>query len=66
MTNNKFFLVPAPGHYSGRARVLSSHSTYEAAQRAARSWGAGVVIREGALGRGDQWFQSAEPVYRRV
>lgn len=55
-----FFVVPAPGHYGDRARVISSHATREAARKAATS---GYVARVGALRKGQEWLRSSESVY---
>jgi hypothetical protein len=55
-----YFVVPAPGHYGDRARVISSHRTLNAARKAA---GKGYVVREGAKARGDEWLRASESVY---
>lgn len=61
MSNTRaYFVVPAPGHYGDRARVISSHATLSAARRAA---GAGYVVRVGALTKGAEWLSSSESVY---
>jgi len=57
----RFFVVPAPGHYGDRARVLSSHATMEAANRAA---GIGYVIRVGSLRKGAEWLRVFEETYQ--
>lgn len=54
------FVVPAPGHYGDRARVVSSHRSLAAAKRAA---GAGYVVREGSLVKGSEWLRSSEAIY---
>jgi hypothetical protein len=60
-------LVPAPGHYGDRARVLSTHATLEAARRAkgARSH---VCIREAdaSARKGDVWLRVYEQHNRRI
>lgn len=60
-TTTRYFVVPAPGHYGDRARVLSSHATVTAAKRAA---GRGFVVREGALRKGAAWLRVYEETYR--
>lgn len=59
-TVTAYFVVPAPGHYGDRSRVLSSHRTAKAARRAA---GAGYVVRQGALRKGAEWLRSSEQHY---
>lgn len=58
-----YFVVPAPGHYGDRARVVSSHRT-RAAALAAR--GPGYVVREGGKRRGDEWLRAYEATYPSV
>ena len=55
-----YFVVPAPGHYGDRTRVVSSHRTLAAAEKAATS---GYVARIGALRKGSQFLRSDEAVY---
>lgn len=55
-----YFVVPAPGHYGDRARVISSHRTAAAARKAATS---GYVARVGSLRKGQEWMRSSEAVY---
>ena len=66
MSNTNYFITFAPGHYGDVATVLSSHATLAAAQRAARSWRGGVVVRKGALAKGDRWTRSSESIYPAV
>lgn len=56
----QYFVVPAPGHYGDRARVISSHRTAAAAQRAATR---GYVAREGVKAKGDLWRRADEQHY---
>lgn len=56
-----YFLVPAPGHYGDRAKVLSSHRTLDAARRAAK-W-SGTCIRVGEKVRGQEWLRVYEQTY---
>ena len=63
MRKTSYFVVPAPGHYGDRARVLSAHYTLPAALRAASP---GYVARKGALERGSIWFRVYESVYPMV
>ena len=60
-TNTNYFVVPAPGHYGDRARVLSSHATLAAARKAA---GRGYTVRIGTLRKGDNWLRVYEETYR--
>ena len=60
MTKTEYFVVPAPGHYGDRSRVLSSHRTLQAARKAA---GSGYVVREGGKTKGDEWMQADEQHY---
>lgn len=57
---SRYFVVPAPGYYGDRARVLSSHRTSDAARRAA---GRGYVVRAGEKRRGDEWLRAYEGIY---
>lgn len=59
-TETAYFVVPAPGHYGDRARVVSAHKSLDAARRAAKG---GYVVREGAKVKGDEWLRSSESVY---
>lgn len=56
------FVVPAPGHYGDRARVMSSHYSLAAARRHARP-GTGCVVRVGACRRGETWLRVYEETY---
>lgn len=58
---SRYFVVPAPGYYGARTRVLSSHSTLQRARQAAtgRAW----VVRVGAKRHGDLWLQVYEGAY---
>jgi hypothetical protein len=56
----KFFLVPAPGHYGDRARVVSSHATLDAARKRAKK---GMVVRTGRKVKGDLWLRVYEQTY---
>lgn len=60
-SRNNYFVVPAPGYYGDRDRVMSSHSTLRLAKRAAS--GSGWVVREGQLRKGDRWLRVYEGVY---
>lgn len=55
-----YFVVPKPGHYGDRTRVVSSHRTYEAARRAATR---GYEVREGSLEKGDTFHSTDTLVY---
>lgn len=59
----EYFVVPAPGHYGDRARVISSHRTREAAARAAKG---GYVVRRGGLRKGAEWLRVYEQTYPEV
>ena len=59
----RYFLVPAPGYYGDRSRVLSSHASLAAARRAQRRCGPSAVVRVGHKRRGDEWLRSAEAHY---
>jgi hypothetical protein len=59
----QYFVVPAPGHYGDRARVISAHATVAAAKRAATS---GYVARVGCLRKGSEWLRSSEQIYPAV
>jgi hypothetical protein len=54
-----YFIVPAPGHYGSRAKVISSHRTVEAARKA-KGDSAVYVIREGHKRKGDVWLRVFE------
>lgn len=58
--STSFFVVPAPGHYGNRARVLSSHCSLAAARKAA---GHGYVVRSGELRKGAEWLRVYEQTY---
>ena len=58
-----YVVVPAPGHYGDRARVLSAHRTARAALRAA---GPGYVVRESSLVKGDTFLRCYEQTAREV
>ena len=60
-----YFVVPAPGHYGDRTRVISGHRTLEAARRAARRAFA-ACVREGAKRKGDLFLRVSEQIYPRV
>ena len=62
MSETKFFVVPAPGHYGDRARVYSSHTTIGAARKATKK-SEGVVIRAGSKRKGDVWLRVYEESY---
>lgn len=64
-TRTHYIVVPAPGHYGDRTRVLSSHVTAEAALRAARRRGACAVYEDGAS-KGSEWLRVYEQTSRRV
>ena len=59
-TETAFFVVPAPGRYGDRAKVVSSHRTLAAAKKAATP---GWVARVGNLRKGSPWLRSDEPFY---
>jgi hypothetical protein len=61
--STSFFIVPAPGHYGDRARVVSSHRTLAAALKARE---AGECVREGTLKKGALWLRAREPFSPRV
>lgn len=54
------FVVPAPGHYGDRCAVISSHTTAQAAKKAATK---GYVARVGAKQKGDEFTRAAESIY---
>ena len=54
-----FVVVPAPGHYGDRTRVLSSHRTLRAALRAA---GPGYVVRRSTASKGSEWLRVYDQV----
>lgn len=60
-TQTQFFVVPAPGHYGDRAKVVSSHRTLAAARKAA---GRGWEVRCGALTKGDEWLRVYGETYK--
>ena len=53
---DRFFVVPAAGHFGDRSVVASSHRTLEAAQKACRE---GFEVRVGNKIKGEAWFRSA-------
>jgi hypothetical protein len=55
-----YFIVPAPGHYGGRCRVMSSHYKLSSALAALSP---GFVVRQGGLRRGAEFLRSMEPLY---
>lgn len=55
-----YFLVPAPGHYVDRAKVLSSHASFAAARKAR---GFGECVRVGEKRKGDEWLRVYESLY---
>jgi len=57
---NEYFIVPAPGHYGDRARVVSSHATLDAARKRAKK---GMVVRTGRKVKGDLWLRVYEQTY---
>lgn len=67
-TTPRYIVVPAPGHYGDRTRVISSHGTLRAAQRACRTTGA--CVRQSYHRAGDVWlrvYEEGSPiVYRRA
>lgn len=56
----RFFVVPAPGHYGDQAKVYSSHRTIAAARKAA---GKSEVVRVGNKAKGDTWLRVYEETY---
>lgn len=61
--SNNFVVVPAPGHYGDRTTVISSHSTAEAARKAAATASGSVfraVAREATKRKGDEWLRVYE------
>ena len=60
-----FFVVPAPGHYGDKCRVLSNHRSLDSARRAAKMAG-GCVVRSGDKRRGDTWLRVYESFYAEV
>jgi len=60
MAKPQYFIVPAPGYYGDRARVISSHATLTAARRAATQ---GYIARRGSLRKGAEWLRSSESIY---
>lgn len=59
-TKTTHFVVPAPGHYGDRTRVVSAHRSLAAAKRAATQ---GFVARVGELTKGAEFLRSAESLY---
>ena len=64
MTATRYIVVPAPGHYGDRTRVISSHHTAAAAIRAAagKSW----AVYEGDETKGEEWLRVYEQGRRRI
>ena len=60
--NTTYFVVSAPGYYGDQTKVLSSHRTIAAAKRAIGAY-RGLVVRTGALTRGDTFFRADEPFH---
>jgi hypothetical protein len=58
-----YIVVPAPGHYGDRTRVMSSHRTLRAALRAA---GPGYVVRASSASKGDTFLRCYEQTAREV
>lgn len=58
--NPKYFVVPAPGRYGDKCRVVSSHVT---AARAILSATSGYVVRVGSKTKGDVFYRSEEIIY---
>ena len=56
----KYFVVPAPGYYGDRCRVVSSHATAERAISAATSM---YVVRVGSKTKGDIFYRADELIY---
>jgi hypothetical protein len=54
----RYIVVPAPGHYGDRTRVLSSHRTVASARKAAS--GKGWAIYEGHETKGAEWLRVYE------
>lgn len=61
-TITNYFLVPAPGYYGDKARVLSAHAELKAARGAARQC-PGLVVRVGKMEAGDRWLRAYEEIY---
>lgn len=63
MANSEYVIVPAPGHYGDKTRVLSAHRTLSAARRA-KGRDNTVVIRPATPGlvdsKGDEWLRVYE------
>ncbi|HEX6991911.1 MAG TPA: hypothetical protein VF151_08490 [Gemmatimonadales bacterium] len=57
-TSTTYIVVPAPGYYGDRTRVISSHRTLDAALKAAR--GKGWAVYEGNETKGDEWLRVYE------
>lgn len=60
-----YVVVPAPGSYGDRTRVMSSHRTAAAAVKAARRASSDMfraVARESYRRRGDEWLRKYDEV----
>lgn len=63
-TETKFFVVPAPGHFSGATTVLSSHRTLAAARKAAKAGESfRCEVRIGGKKKGDKWYADSARYY---
>ena len=60
MIKTVFFVVPAPGHYGDRCKVVSAHHTLDAAKRAAAL---GFVVRAGSLRKGTEFTRADEAIF---
>lgn len=60
----RYIVVPAPGYYGDRTVVISSHSTLQAALRAAG--GKGWAVYEGNEKRGYEWLRVYEQFRFRI
>jgi len=58
-----YIVVPAPGHYGDRTRVMSSHRTVKAALRNA---GPGYVVRACAASKGSEWLRCYDQIFPEV
>lgn len=56
--SDRYYIVPAPGHYGDRSRVVSDHATVDEARRAAR--GQNVDIYLGTMRAGQEWLRCYE------
>jgi hypothetical protein len=60
---SNYFIVPAPGYYSDRALVYSSHKTFESAKKVATK---GCAIYRGGKRKGQEWLRVYEQHFERV